>query len=135
MEFYQAQAQAEAHLQRLHMAPLYPEMQMGAGFGQYHVSDRQENSTVAMALAISRDKQDHAALAWSFPYEGLAWIVGYLMKEQSILPFSHTGTTTFTERSQDAVKSRGEGSSTLTGETPMGPSTEDCVAEPNAGGS
>jgi hypothetical protein len=59
------QAQAHAHLQRLHMAPFHQEMQMGAGFGQYHITGRQDDATAAIAMAVSRVKQDQAALAWS----------------------------------------------------------------------
>jgi hypothetical protein len=60
------QAQAHAHLERLRMAPFHQEMQMGgAGFGQYHITGRQDDATAAIALAVSRVKQDQAALAWS----------------------------------------------------------------------
>jgi hypothetical protein len=59
------QAQAHAHLQRLRMAPFHQEMQMGSGFGQYHITGRQDDVSAAIALAVSRVKQDQAALAWS----------------------------------------------------------------------
>jgi hypothetical protein len=63
---------AQAQLQQLRMVPFYPEMQMGAGFGQHHipmVSDPQNVTSTAMALALSRVfsrvDQDQAALARS----------------------------------------------------------------------
>jgi hypothetical protein len=59
------QAQTQSHLQRLRMTPFHQEMQDGAGFGQYHISGRQDDATAALALALSRVKQDQAALAWS----------------------------------------------------------------------
>jgi hypothetical protein len=60
------QAQAHAHLERLRMAPFHQEMQIGgAGFGQYHITGGQDDATAAIALAVSRAKQDQAALAWS----------------------------------------------------------------------
>jgi hypothetical protein len=59
------QAQTHAHLQQLRMAPFHNEMQDGAGYGQYHISGRQDDATTATALAVSRIKQDRTALAWS----------------------------------------------------------------------